>query len=307
MRPRCPTKPRRRRYRRVSHRPMWLLLALACTDRLHVPPSPLPAGVSATAEAAVDFSSLEHRVSAMLAESQDVDQRDRLAELRDLMADMRTRDPSAQRRVFVYVKRALAIEERTRPERIAPESFAPLTEETLEVPTLPASSSPGPAPTTKPAPLPNAGPTPAATAPAPVVTSSVPPPPPVVVDPLVRARRALGEAKYLDAIAALEGVDLGPTAAPDLARVRKEAVDGWARTERERAGSDFLTARARPPGEERSAALLAVRDRLAAINARFPENSYAADIARNVALVEQALSAAPGSTNGRSGSGGGTP
>ena len=290
---------------------MWLLLALACTGRVHVPPSTAPAGTVVPADPAVDFSSLEHRVSAMLADSQDVDQRDRLAELRDLMADMRTRDPSSQRRVFVHVKRTLAIEERTRTERIAPESFAPLQEEILEVPALSApragqhgaggggGGGPPPPPTPPPVPTsPSVAPNQTAAAPVPVVAPSVgaptpPVPPAPVVDPLVRARRALGEAKYLEAIEALEGADLGPTAAPDLARVRKEAVDGWARTERERAGRDFLAARARTSSDARSAALVAVRDRLAAINARVPENTYAADIARNVALVEEALSAPP--------------
>jgi hypothetical protein len=295
---------------------MWLLFALACTGFVHAPPSTAPAGAVAPVDAAVDFSSLEHRVSTLLATSQDVDQRDRLAELRDLMADMRTRDPASQRRVFVYVKRAVAIEERARPETITPEDFAPLTEEILEVPTStqrtpsisgaeggapPPSATPPPAP-----PGPTAAPIPASAATSPETAvavalptagSTVSPapttPPAPVVDPLVRARRALSEAKYLDALAALEGADLGPAAATDLARVRKEAIDGWARTERERAGRDFLAARARPRGEERSTALVAVRDRLAAINARFPDNSYAADIAKNVALVEEALSTPP--------------
>ncbi len=342
---------------------MWLLFALACTGFVHAPPSTAPAGAVAPVDAAVDFSSLEHRVSTLLATSQDVDQRDRLAELRDLMADMRTRDPASQRRVFVYVKRAVAIEERARPETITPEDFAPLTEEILEVPTstqrtpsmsgaeggapppsrssleddlrgrgrslaapdaappdgdrsLPTLAASGPyganggsVPSATPPPAPprpTAAPIPAsaATSPEPTVAVALPTagstvspapttPPAPVVDPLVRARRALSEAKYLDALAALDGADLGPAAATDLARVRKEAIDGWARTERERAGRDFLAARARPRGEERSTALVAVRDRLAAINARFPDNSYAADIAKNVALVEEALSTPP--------------
>lgn len=258
---------------------MWLFLALACTGIVHAPPATAPAGTVLPSDAAVDFSSLEHRVSTMLADSNDADQRDRLVELRDLMADMRTRDAASQRRVFVHVKRTLVIEERTRTETIAPESFAPLTEEVLEVPVTPTRSPP-PAPTPPPVP-----PTQEAAA----SVSPVAPAP--VIDPLVRARRALGDAKYLEAIEALEGADLGVAAAPDLARVRKEAIDGWARTERERAGRDFLAARARPRGEERSAALVSVRDRLASINARFPENSYAADIARNVVLVEDALAA----------------
>jgi hypothetical protein len=98
---------------------------------------------------------------------------------------------------------------------------------------------------------------------------------------------ALADARYLDAFDALDGVGT-----PDAATLRKEAVDGYARTERERAGHLFLEARGLPPGGERVASLRAVRTLLVSINDRFPDNSYAAQIAENIGKVDADLAAA---------------
>jgi len=103
----------------------------------------------------------------------------------------------------------------------------------------------------------------------------------------VSRRVALADARYLDAVALLD-----PLTTPDAVALRKEAVDAWARTERERAGHLFLEARQLPPGGERVASLRAARSALAAINERFPQNAYAAQVAENLVKVDADLAAA---------------
>ena len=116
-----------------------------------------------------------------------------------------------------------------------------------------------------------------------VIPVPPPPPPPAAIGD---ARAALAGGRYLEAVSLLAG--LGSAEALAL---RKEAVDGWARTERERAGHQFIEARQLPPGNERITALRTVRRALAAINERFPDNAYAAQIAENIAKVDVDLAA----------------
>ncbi len=246
-----------------------LLLACATLPQ----PAPVSGGQTASTTVVagdvvppVSFAPLEERVNVLLADTRDTDQRDRLLAARDLMEGMRNKDPIAQRKVYAYFEQVLAIEERSQPKPIPlGDVGVPIQEEQLQItevpvePTLPAG--PGPV-----------GPT--------------PPVAPLPDGQLAVARAALAEARYLDAVEALRGVT-----APDAAPLRKEAVDGWARTERERAGHLFLEARQLPPGNERIASLRAVRSALVAINERFPENAYAAQIAENIAKVDADLSA----------------
>jgi hypothetical protein len=110
---------------------------------------------------------------------------------------------------------------------------------------------------------------------------------PTEADRVASARRALATAQYLEAIALL-----GTTDGAAAKATRREAVDGWAREQRASAGRDFVLARAMPWGDPRTRALEAVRDQLRDINARFPDNAYAADVARSLDYVERTLSGA---------------
>lgn len=244
----------------------WIPLMVGCATV----PSPAPvAGGDGTVLATtagpppVSFVPLEERVNVLVAEAQDTDRRDRLMAARELMQAMRNKDAIAQRKVYDYLDAVLKIEERARPASIGMEPIGvPIEEESLGGVSTPPVT-----------PLPDVQPVPSVSAadPGPTVGS---------------ARAALAEARYLDAVSLLQGVTT-----PEAATLRKEAVDGWARTERERAGHMFLEARQLAPGGERIASLRAARSALAAINERFPDNAYAAQIADNIAKVDADLAA----------------
>ena len=248
----------------------WIPLLIGCATLPS--PAPVAGGEVATVRASdagpppVSFVPLEERVSVLIAEAQETDRRDRLIAARDLMQTMRNKDPIAQRKVFEYLDAVLKIEERNSAAPIGMEPIGtPIEEEPLGAPT---------------APLP------------PVTTPAPPVPPPSIgaADPtatVTGARVALADARYLDAVALLDTVTT-----PDAVALRKEAVDAWARTERERAGHLFLEARQLPPGGERVASLRAARTALAAINERFPQNAYAAPVADNLVKVDADLASA---------------
>jgi hypothetical protein len=225
---------------------MFLFL-LACATVSGPAPVTDPVGSVATAEGLpppVSFAPLEERVNALIAETQDADRRDRLNLARELMVDMRNKDPIAQRKVFDYFDQVIRIEERARPEAIGFEPLgAPIEEEVIPVP-----------------------------------------PPAAPPAALAEARTALAGGRYLDAVALLASLS-----SPEAQVLRKEAVDGWARTERERAGHQFIEARQLAPGNERITALRTVRRALVSINERFPDNAYAAQIAENITKVDADL------------------
>lgn len=236
-------------------------------------PAPVSGGDAAeaadsTGTPPVSFAPLEERVNVLLAESQETDRRDRLMVARELMEGMRNKEVAAQRKVYAYLEQVLKIEERSRPASIHMDPIGvPIEEESLGGPSAPVTPRPGVAPGV----MPGVDPAFGATDPGSVVVS---------------ARAALAESRYLDAVSALQGV-----ATPEAATLRKEAIDGWARTERERAGHMFLEARQLPPGGERIASLRAARSALSAINERFPQNAYAAQITENIAKVDADLAA----------------
>lgn len=274
---------------------------------LHRPPAPPVAPVAGdpTAEISVSpaplsFELLDQRISALLPVVEGSDQRDRLQALRSLLADMRGQDPAAQRAVYNYAAAVLTVEERVMPVPIdaGDGGFAPIEETPLQADPAPPSSAP---PTSSPTSAPSASPAPppASPTPAPPPASpassptSAPPaspsPPPLPPPDLSPARLAVSQGRFLDAVALLD--TLPPSSDPDAGRaLRREAVDAWARGEREKAGTAFLTARELPAGPERTTALRAVRDELQAINTRFPDNAYAAAIAENLERVELELS-----------------
>ncbi len=115
-----------------------------------------------------------------------------------------------------------------------------------------------------------------------VVEEAVPEPP----GPIEVAGKQLAEGRPLEAIATLDGLVSPPTGSTEL---RKQAVDTWAKAERERAGEAYKAALALPKGAERTAAITAARDQLASINTRFPDNAYADEVRTHLATVEKEL------------------
>ncbi len=223
----------------------------------------------------ITFSPLEERLEVVFTASTDADQRDRLSNLRELLHAMRAKDPIAQRRVYDFADEQLKIEARSLPQ------------------SLPVDDGPGPIATpieerplgqTPPSPidvLPSTAPSSTVQLPPTVALPTIPlPAAPSAADLLATARTQFAGSSYLDAIATL-----APLTSAEAVALRKEAVDAWARSEREAAGAEFLAARALPAGPDRTAALQHAHDRLVAINARFPDNTFAATIADNIAKV----------------------
>lgn len=236
-----------------------LLLALAGCVRAVPPPTGAAAAGVAPVEAApppVSFELLDGRISSLLPVAVDADQRDRLLAHRRLIDGMRGKDPVAQKIVHDYLEAVLAVEERGQPMAIGGDDAPPvvsISEERLQV-------------------------EPVAPAGAALVAE---------------ARAAVSSGAYAQAIATLDRVAVSDPAAAEAVALRKEAVDAFARQERERAGEAFLKARALPAGPERTAALHAVRAALTDINQRFPDNAYAEPIRENIARVDAELSGTP--------------
>ena len=247
-----------------------LLLLTGCAALFTGPAAPAPPPSEAPAQAAapsgqpVSFAPLEARVNDLLGASADADQRDRLIALRELLFELRGKDPAAQRVAYAYASRLLEVETRARVQPLDLGAVVPVEEEDLGGT---AGGSPPPRPDV-------AGSGGAAQSP---------------TDAVSAARAALADGRPLDAVGALEGL-----VSAEAASLRKEAADTWARSEREASGYAFLEARKLTDPVARTTALRAVRDRLAAINVRFPDNAHAADIRANLARVQADLDAATG-------------
>lgn len=225
------------------------LLLYAC---MVVPYGPRPStDPTAIPPDPVSFVWLQERVDRLLGEATETDRRDRLQELRELAYSMRGQDPIAQRTVYAALERMISIEERQRAVPLAPAARADMGSfapvGAVQEEALPGSDTRAAA----------------------------------AASSLAAARAALAAGKYQQAY------DLVATApGAEAAALRQEAADGWARSERERAGALFVAAKAMPPGPARTAALAEVRATLVAINTRFPGNSYAKAIAEHVGLVD---------------------
>ncbi len=256
-----------------------LLLLLGCFG--HYPLVTATAPVTAAAVhtepelPAITFSPLEEKLEIVFTASTDDDQRDRLSELRELLHAMRAKDPLAQRRVYDYAETMLKIEARSLPQSLPVEEgmeplVVPIEERPLEA--APVQAVP---PVEAVAPVP---PAPSVETVAPVEAAASP------AELLGRARAAFAKADFLSAIDML-----APLTAPEATALRKEAVNAWCRSERESAGAAFAANRSLPVGPERTVALTQARDRLTAINLRFPDNTFAASIAENIARVNAEL------------------
>lgn len=102
------------------------------------------------------------------------------------------------------------------------------------------------------------------------------------------ASAALAEARYTDAMAALEPFQ--DTADwVELEPLWQEAVDGFVHDERERAGELFMAARDMPDGPDKQAQVRQVETLLVGLVTFYPESSYTDAINENLALVRAEL------------------
>jgi hypothetical protein len=118
-----------------------LLLALSGCPLFH--PAEVPVEVEPPVEAVeapVGIPALLARTDALLASVEEVDRRDRLVELRDLLSAAAVGGVDMRARVALYAERVLAIEERAQPAAIA-ESPMEIAEQTPIV-TVPIVSVP---------------------------------------------------------------------------------------------------------------------------------------------------------------------
>ncbi len=260
---------------------MTLLLAtLACVIKPYGPTTPEPAvsaaqaaaGQQAPAQPQVDFSPYEQELAALLAEGgvQDQDRIDRLSAAHNLSLALRNGDPS-EPAVQAYLEAILEIEQRDQ-EEILEEgliligtggtSEATLGEEILELDLGAADTG----------------------------DSAVLAEPSIALgDAQAQAREQLASGDYQDAMTTLEPFKDGPLWDSVTRGLWKEAVDGFVRAERERAGEMFLAARDLPAGDARTGALREVETLLVGLLTFYPESSYNEPIQQNLDLVRAEL------------------
>ncbi len=244
-----------------------------------------------------DLTGLEARLLLLIDGNQEADRASRLEALRSLLRRSRTWPPEAQRDLAVYLEAILAVEDRWREDQ-GIEGFEPLVSAepmvesvgvgsdgggtALAVPVMEESLANGQLPA--PPVLPPEG------ADDPVVDTPARDARAIKAEQLVRARQALAQGEYLEAISFTVPGDQGEPD-PELLSLRQEAVDGWVHLERERAGRLFLDARDLADLQQRRTAYEQVVVTLQGLLESYPESTYSQAITRNLQLVQRELAA----------------
>jgi hypothetical protein len=260
-----------------------------------VPPgTPIPTDAQA-ASAIGDLTGLEARVLLLLDENQDADRAARLEALRALLRRARSWPPQSQRDLVHYLELLLDVEERWRQDD-GLEGFQPVVPAVQPGEPI-ADEGPG-TPLARPITQEPLGATGDGGGGGDAATPGGEEGPPVTVAPerdaaalrteaVQAARKALADGRYEAALEQLG--ELGEVEDEEVGALRQEAVDGYVRAERERAGSLFLAAREEPDPAARRTRIEEVAGILKGLLDRFPESSYAPAIQRNLQLVEQEL------------------
>lgn len=108
-------------------------------------------------------------------------------------------------------------------------------------------------------------------------------------DAQAQAREQLAAGDYAGAMSTLEPYQDGPLWDSVTKGLWQEAVDGFVRSERERAGHMFKQARALPAGDARDKQLAEVETLLVGLVTFYPESSYTEAIQENLELVRQEM------------------
>ena len=239
----------------------WVLLLLlaGCVVRY----GPEPRGTGDPLPPPVDFGEVDARLGDLLSSPVDVDQRDRLQAALTLSRRAKTDDPATQRDVLAYLRKIVAIEERSTPVSapVLPpvptvESFLPVGADRVTEEALDADPPGAPAPE----------------------------------DAVAAFTAAAAAGELAAAVAAAEACRELPCweeIAPGWAPVR----DAHVARERERAGEAYLAARNVGDLDARLAAFHGVRAQLADLASRFPDATDAEDVRRNVAMVQREIEA----------------
>ena len=228
----------------------------------------------------VDFSPYEKELTALLNEGgvQDRDRLDRLTAAHNLTLALRDGEPS-ELAVQAYLDAILEIEQRAEDQvieeglmLIGPTGGGQDTVEDLfagdEVGDLDAALGAAAADTGDTA----------------VAEPSI-----ALGDAQAQAREQLAAGDYQDAMTTLEPFKDGPLWDSVTRGLWKEAVDGFVRAERERAGEMFLSARALPAGDARTRSLREVETLLVGLLTFYPESSYNEPIQKNLDMVRAEL------------------
>ena len=259
---------------------MLLLAGMACVIKPYGPtPEPSVSSAQAAAgqlaaqeEPQVDFSPYEEELAELLNQGgvQDQDRLDRLGAAHNLTLALRNGDPS-EPAVEAYFQAILEIEHRDEEQAIEEGFFTidtfgagGVSDEELAVEDLSRTET---------------------------GDLSISAEPSIALgDAQAQAREQLSTGAYADSMTTLEPYKDGPLWDSVTRGLWKEAVDGFVRSERERAGEMFLTARELPPGDARTRSLRDVETLLLALLTFYPESSYNEPIQQNLDMVRAELS-----------------
>ncbi|MFT5582819.1 MAG: hypothetical protein ACI9VR_000395 [Cognaticolwellia sp.] len=262
---------------------MLLLAGMACVIKPYGP-APEPAVTSAQAAAGqqavkaepqVDFSPYEKEFADLLNEGgvQDQDRLDRLGAAHNLSLTLRNGDPR-EPAVEAYLQAILEIEQRD-DEQVIEEGFftiGSLGEGDVLDEELAVEDDSG-RPDTE------LG-----------MDTGIGAEPSIALgDAQAQAREQLASGEYQNAMTTLEPFQEGPLWDSVTKALWKEAVDGFVRTERERAGEMFLAARDLPLGDARTRSLREVETVLVGLLTFYPESSYNEPIQQNLDMVRAEL------------------
>ena len=109
------------------------------------------------------------------------------------------------------------------------------------------------------------------------------------VDRLAEAKKALTASDYRKALGLLEEGHASGTLTEAEAKLWEEAVEGFVRMERERAGELFVSARAMNDGTEKNAKIQIVAEILEGLLRNYPGSRYESAIRSNLEIVRQEM------------------
>ena len=249
----------------------FVLLSSACVVRQYGGVTPTAAATASLAP--VDFSDVEAKLQRLIvAETENVDRRDRLEAAWELCQKMKTQRPAAQHETFRYLMRLVNIEERSRD--ASTDALADPSQQTF-VP-IAAITAQGLGESVE-AVIPSAG-----------ARIAIVPPDAGAAAVMDAARERMGTDDLEGALNQLAVCDGQPCGAATVTLVR-EVRDRLVYQRREAAGAAFLLARKLADPGARRIGFETVAHDLGALQREFPDSRYAEGVAASLATVHAAL------------------